>query len=135
MVPVPPMLADYHLEQTKAFIAQNPTELMVSRRTRIADGAGGWRYGPAFAAGPYTVRLVAYTGQDGGSTQRVDDRGALVTVLMNLIAMPDTAILRGDQFRVERFPEDPSDDAIYEVLTVERTPPWRLQAKVYSHGV
>lgn len=132
---VPPMLADYHLEQTRAFIAQNPTELQVARRTRVADGAGGWRYGPPFAAGPYVVRLVAYTGQDGGQTQRVDDRGALVTILMNLIAMPDTAILKGDQFRINNMLDDPSDDTIFEVLTVERTPPWRLQAKVYAHGV
>lgn len=131
---LPPMLADHHLANTKAFIAQNPYELSVARRTRIADGMGGWRYGPAFAAGPYTVRLVGYTGQDGGATQRTDDRGELVTVVMNLIAMPDTAILKGDQFRIPGM-IGLEPDVIYEVLTVNRNPPWRLEASVYQHGV
>lgn len=131
---VSPMAADYHLENTKAFIAQNPVTLAIARRPRIADGAGGWRHGSPFAAGTPEVRLVGYTGQDGGSSQRVNESGAVVTVVMNLIAMPDTAILPGDQFRLEGWNGfDP--DVLYEVLTTNRTPPWRLEAAVYAHGV
>jgi hypothetical protein len=125
-----PMKDDIHVANTEAFIAQNPRELTLARRPRIADGSGGYTHGTPFPVGPHTCRLVGYTGQDGGATQRTDDRGNLVTIEMNLIALPDADILPGDQFLIQ----EGGIDKLYEVLTVGHTPPWRLEAKVYAHG-
>lgn len=82
--------------QTKQFIDQNPTNVVFSRMTKVADGAGGSTTAPT-ALAPQTVRLVRP--QMSESVERRTVGGEVVLPTLVVIAMPTADINRGDTFQ------------------------------------
>lgn len=112
-----------HLEQTQFFIDENPSSVVVRRRTRTSDGAGGFVLGELSAAPaltPQTMRLV-------GSTYRRDDAaettadGRVVFPTHAIIAMPTADLKRWDVLFI--------GGRYYEVVSVSDHPEWRLQGR------
>lgn len=114
-----------HLATTQAFIDENPTTLAPLRRTRTANGTGGFTIGAGVAQAPVTIRKVGLNSVTGVQERTTPD-GKAVLVTSNVIAMPDAGLLVDD---VLSF-----NDGNYVVLSVSFDPPWRLRAEVYKRG-
>lgn len=82
-------------EQTEQFIDENPTDLVLTRNTKVPDGAGGSTTSPT-DLDPQTVRVIPQSRLV--SVERRTTAGAVVKPDMNLICMPDADVQRGDTF-------------------------------------
>lgn len=114
-----------HLDMTAAFIAENPSSITLSRRTKVSTGTGGWRWGTATSQPPIVARLVGQ--QNRFRDEITTDDGQVVVPSKVLIAMPGEDIRRGDQFAVV-------GEGLHEVVKLNDTPKWRINAQVYVHA-
>lgn len=87
-------------EQTEQFIDQNPTMITFTRNTKVPDGAGGGTYTPT-PLPPQKVRVIAQSRLV--SVERRNVHGATVRPDMNLLALWDADIQRGDTFSLNNM--------------------------------
>lgn len=82
-------------KQTRRFIGENSVVVAFSREVRTPDGAGGYTTGPA----PVPAQVVRIVERESvAQVERRNVAGEVVRPAFNIIAMPDTDILRGDKF-------------------------------------
>lgn len=123
------MASERHVAITAKFIDQNPSDLLLRRRVRTADGAGGFTTAYVDVEGPVTVRRVLHGGRNG--VERVSESGHTVIPQWTLILMPDADVQLFDQFDFPPYSQAPH---VCEIVWLSDSPPWRLQAEVYEHG-
>ena len=82
-------------EQTRKFIAENPVNVVLTRRTKVADGAGGSR--DTTLALP-AQRMRAIPQRSGVSVERRTVNGVTVTPDLVLQGEHNCDIQRGDWF-------------------------------------
>ena len=85
-------------EQTKQFIAEDPTSVVLSRNTKAEDGAGGSTFTPAPL--PSQVVKVAQR-SESSSVERRTESGEVVRPGITLVCEWDADIQRGDTFEWE----------------------------------
>lgn len=114
-----------HEKQTKAFIEQNSDLIVIRRRPRISDGAGGHTWGAEAALPAQTARKVGQ-GRVGALTERTTEDGAVVVPTAVLVCMPGADIQRFDHFTL--------GDTDHEVVWVNTLPEWRITAEVVERA-
>jgi len=114
-----------HEQQTAAVIAENPVDIIITRVPRSDDGAGGYVDGSPVVLKPQTVRIVG-SSRVGASITRMTSDGQVAVVDATLLGMPDLNIERDDRFE--------SSGTKYQVVTVNRTPRWRVSAELVTRG-
>lgn len=114
-----------HLKQTEAFIAENPEAIVLTRRAKVVQQSGGWRYDAGVALLAQNFRKVA-VGRVKDTVERVTEDGRTVIPSAVLIGLPERDIQRGDLFTLDGVP--------HEVVFVNRRPEWRVSAEVVEHA-
>lgn len=114
-----------HIKATQAFIDANPTEVTLSRPTRVSDGVGGTVQSGSTAIAAQTMRIVALNLRSASEATVTAD-GQVVVPTHALIALPSAEVAVGDQFT--------DGGKVFEVLVVQRRPEWRIRAEVFSHA-
>lgn len=82
-------------KQTHGYIAQNPTDVVMNRATKVDDGAGGKRTSRA-PRPVQTVRIIQSA--EAQATVRLDQDGNNVRPDINMLMEWDGDVQRGDQF-------------------------------------
>ena len=119
-----------HIAITQAFIYENPHQVVITRQTKVSDGAGGFVVSGETTLPAQTMRLVGIEPRRGHTlVMSVTRDGEQVMASSSLICLPDADIENQDQFIV-----DGDTSKVYEVLTVENQPGWRLRVEVYLHA-
>jgi hypothetical protein len=95
------------IEQTRRYIAKNPSDVVFTHRTRVPDGAGGNTYSEA-AVPAQRVRLIATA--PSAAVERITSTGETMLTEYSILAMPDADIDEGDTFM--------HDGNRYEVVVV-----------------
>ena len=95
--------------QTRQFIAENPTNIMITRTPQVPDGSGGVTSGDPESVGPVTVRII----EGGFPTGARSLQGEVETPDFVLIGEYQANIKDGDIFQygdytleVERVMQD-----------------------------
>jgi hypothetical protein len=106
--------------QTSRFIAENPSDVVVTRTTEVSDGAGGTTRGPATPLPPQRVRVVPQTmltesRTSSGEMLRPD--AAMVAEWDANIQRDDTIAHNGFTYRVS-FVHDKGYEKLVEVVIV-----------------
>jgi hypothetical protein len=114
-----PVEIELRTEQTFAFISAEPTDLALSRRPLISDGAGGFKRGPAVNVAAQTLRIVSPNTQLP-LRKSVDGRDA--QPIYTIVAMPEADVQSGDTFLI--------DTVRYEVVFVQPKKLDALRAEV-----
>lgn len=86
-------------EQTRKFIAENPTDVVLSRRVESDDGSGGTSLGPAVAQDPQTMRIVPQSASAASEVRTTS--GEMLKPTAVLIALPDANVERGDSLVID----------------------------------
>jgi hypothetical protein len=118
------LTAQRHLDLTRYFIDQNPIAIELKRSPVSSTGTGGTVRGPEATVGTLEGRLVA-SNRIGFASTTVTVNGATLSYSHTFVTMPDADIMIGDRFVV--------GSKTYEVIGVNLSPPWRLEAEVYEH--
>jgi coenzyme F420-reducing hydrogenase gamma subunit len=121
---VPTTTNDLHERQTRMFIDQAPTHLVLRRKNAVDDGAGGVKVTAETDLDPQLCRLV---GQKA-TASRVSDAGRQVPVDMAVVGLPSLDIQVKDTFT------DIMTGYEYEVLTVRLRPTWDITAMAVRRG-
>lgn len=112
------------IENTRKFIAHNPTALALSRSVRTPDGAGGTLAGSPTALDPQTVRLVAPAPNANSEVTTTD--GETLNTSYSIIAMPGADIQEGDWFMLR--------NARHEVIVVADIGGYEVRAEAVRRG-
>lgn len=113
--------SDLHLRATQRMIDANPSTVIPMRRTRVANGTGGWTTSDPVEQSPVVCRKVGIS--INSNISRVTADGAGVLLFAHVISLPDADIQVGDRLSF--------GDVNVEVLDINFDPPWRLMAEVY----
>lgn len=97
-----------------AFIEADVRTVILQRRTRTDDGAGGTLVGEPVPVFPQQMRLIP---QEDGATARTTAEGETATPEFMLMGMPDVDMARFDEFVLDgtRYQIVYIDDRKYEV--------------------
>lgn len=83
------------VRQTERFIAENPTDLVLTRNTRASDGAGGFTTSPT----PLSSQVVRIVQQrTSAAVERRNISGEVVNPSVTLVCLPSVNVQRGDTF-------------------------------------
>lgn len=82
-------------QQTKDFIEENPTSLVVTRNTRVSDGAGGYTTTPQLQTAQ-VVRIVQAAATS--NYERRNLSGEVVRPVLSIVAEYDANLALGDTF-------------------------------------
>jgi hypothetical protein len=83
------------IQQTAEFIRDSPTTVILTRRVKANDGAGGSTYTDA-PVPAQDVRIVR--NDESAAVERENTAGSVVRPEWSMIAMPDADVVRGDVF-------------------------------------
>lgn len=114
-----------HLAATQMFIDANSNSFVLTRPTRVPDGAGGTVDSGSTTLAAQTMRLVGLS-QLSASAERVSADGHIVRATFALIALPSADVEVGDVFTF--------DGHVHEVLFVSAHPEWRKRAEVFRRA-
>lgn len=97
-----------------AFIDADARTVVLQRRTRTSDGAGGTSVGEPVAQFPQRMRLLP---QEDGATARANADGESATPEYMLMGLPDCNMQRFDEFTLDgiRYQVVYIDNRQYEV--------------------
>lgn len=123
-----PHRSDMHLRQTRRFINENPTSVVVKRRKRTSDGQGGYVFSAVDHADTrtiegQTVRLVN-RGNLSDADAVVTSDGETVIPKWIVIGIPEEVSLLQNDILV--FP----GNRRMRIVMVEQNPEWRISAQV-----
>jgi len=116
------MQSQLHIDQTQAFINQNPTTVMCLRQERTDTGTGGYVLGAWVPQGDRQVRVVG----QGVTHPRVTPDGRTVVPVASAIVMPEEDWLVGDRLE--------SLGINYEIVFIDSLPPWRMRMELISYA-
>jgi len=116
---------EIHDSNTRAFIDENPSEVVVHRRVRQKTSAGGFVWQVTALLPPQTMRKVS-AGRVGAVVSRTTEDGRTVVPTYTMIGVANADIQRGD---LAEIGEDN-----FEVVWVNRSPGWACRAEVIGHG-
>lgn len=85
------------VEQTNQFVNENPSDIVVTRHTKVDDGAGGHTTTSALLE-PQRARLVP-TAPSAAVERRTAD-GEVLTTLYSVVADPSIDMREGDTFLI-----------------------------------
>ena len=108
---------------TRAFIAADPDNTVLVRRTRTANGSGGWVLGAPTALPSQVTRLIPL---QSGAAERHTQDGKLVQPGYALLLEWDGDVKRGDQFALA--------GRRYEVVFVNENQSYELKGEVAYLG-
>lgn len=114
-----PALVKNRRELTHKAIQLNPTFIVLKRRVRVPDGAGGYRLGPEQSLPAQTFRL--YISSNRGSREIAQEGGQMQVNELGLLAEHDADVAKGDKFQF--------DDRNYEIVKLDKV---RLLSHVVS---
>lgn len=115
--------SDLHKAQNERFIQANPTFLVLYRKARIDDGAGGKMSGAEVTLNAQEVRVVTQP----RLVPRVTEDGRTVYVERSIVGSLDLDIEIGDEFV--------RDGKRFQVINVQAEPGWsRTLAEAVHHG-
>lgn len=114
-----------HIKATQAFINENPESIVITRRAKVVQPSGGFRYSAGAPLAAQTMRKVALN-RISAAVERVTEDGRTVLPTAALVALPTADLQRGDLFTLDGVP--------HEVVHVSDRPKWRLQAEVIEHA-
>ena len=120
------MATPRHVAITAKFIDQNSSTISLRRQERTSDGTGGYTTAYVDVVGELVVRRVSRNLRAVG--ERVSEQGHTVIPQWTLIMMPDADVQLFDQF------DYGDQDHVCEIVWLDNSPPWRIQAEVYEHG-
>jgi hypothetical protein len=129
-IPAGPVVSDLTAELeaqrtlTRAFIAADEDAVVLERRTRTANGSGGYVLGSPAPLPSQPGRLIPL--QAGGPERHTLD-GKLVEPGYHLLMDWDSDMARGDLFTVH--------GRRYEVVFVAENQSYELKGEVIYHGV
>lgn len=85
--------------QVEALIKYDPVEILFNRRTKISDGAGGYKWSPyaPLPVGPQEVTLIPFKRRLADMTINTE-MGHVVNYPWTIVAVPEVDIERGDRF-------------------------------------
>lgn len=88
---------EYNLQVavTQAFINADPTTIVLTPRSRIGDGAGGFRITVGAPRPPATIRLIPVSDV---VPEQMSSEGNYAAPTFRMLAMPDLEIDRYDRF-------------------------------------
>lgn len=114
-----------HPSQIEMFISFNATDVIVRRRKRTSDGAGGWvlsdlSHADTKTYGPITGRRIGSHRLSATNTVVTAD-GRTVVPEFTFIFVPDSNVKTFDILIV--------DGRHYEVVSISDAPSWRLSAE------
>lgn len=112
--------------QTEALIAQKPSAVVLSRRPKVSDGAGGTVKEVAIDLAPQTFRLVPADPVTNDSGARVNSLGKQVTPTWLLIGLPEQDMERDDRCTVLGH--------LLEIVYVSNVPTERLVGECWEYG-
>lgn len=110
-------------KQTKAYIAADPTTVILNRAETVPNGAGGFTHGAPSARSPQVCKFIA---PSDTATERQMLDGQMVQVDWVLLFEYDADVKRGDWFF--------QDGIKYEVVTVRHTGRYEVKAEVTNRG-
>jgi hypothetical protein len=113
-----------HIKATQAFINENPEDIILTRRAKVTQPSGGFRWDAGAPLPAQVMRKVAIN-RVTAAVQRVTEDGRTVFPTAALVALPSADIQSGDLFILAGVP--------HEVVFVSDRPKWRLQAEVIEH--
>ncbi len=108
---------------TKAFIRADEKEVVLSRRARVDDGAGGIVLGDAVPLAPQLLRLIPL---GDGAQERLTADGKSVTPSYMLMGEHTADMQRGDTFTV--------NGRRYELVFVNENRQYEIKAEVVYRG-
>lgn len=108
---------------TRAFIAADEDDVVLGRRTRTANGSGGYVLSAPSPLPSQPMRLIPL---QSGATERHTLDGKLVEPTYALLADYDGDMQRGDLFTVH--------GRRYEVVFVNENQSYELKGEVIYHG-
>lgn len=111
-------------ENTEAFIARSPVGITLSRRARVEDGVGGWKWGATSSVAEQTFRKTAML-RGSSKTERVTSNGVLIIPEFLLVCLVDADIKRYDTFSL--------NGQEHEVVFVSKMR-WSTHAEVHELG-
>lgn len=114
--------ATWAAKSTQGFIDENPSQVVLTRRARVASTAGGWVDGAATIMAAQEFRLVGTS----SNRRRLDDQGDVMVPDFTMIGMPERDVKEGDTFVVGPL--------TYRVRKVNRVPAWATRAEAVEHG-
>ncbi len=99
---------------TRMFIEADARDVILLRRTRTDDGAGGIEVGDPVEQFPQRMRLLP---QEDGATERTTSEGESATPQYMLMGLPDANMQRYDEFVLDgvRYEIVYVDDRKYEL--------------------
>ncbi len=86
---------DVMRQQTQQFIKDNPTDLVITRRVRVSDGAGGFTTTPTDLS-PQEVRIVQQPANE--SIERRNSDGEVVRPVLKVLGRHDADFQMDDTF-------------------------------------
>jgi hypothetical protein len=87
------------IEQTSAFIEENPTDLVITRPVREPDGAGGMRDLPPNDLPAQRVRVVPAS--PSASVEVRNTSGETVSLAYSLVGLPDCDVQPDDSMVID----------------------------------
>lgn len=114
-----------HIAATQMFIDANANQFVLTRPTKVSDGAGGWQRSGQTVLDAQTMRLVGSSLQSAEASVVTAD-GQTVVPQFALVALPSADMAVGDTFTFE--------GATHEIVFVSTHPEWRKRAGVYRHA-
>lgn len=110
---------------TRAFIEVDPVDVVLTRFSRVPNGAGGYRLSGPVERASQRFRLVLQANR-GDTGERLLLDGTANQVTHDLIGMPDADIAPGDKFVY--------DSRSYEVVEVFRVGGYEVKARVTTRA-
>jgi len=111
-----------HLHQTEWFVDDAPTNIVLTRKPLIDDGAGGKKEDVPLDLPPQKVRVVGVR----NDAVFITPDGRRVPIHKKLVAMPGFDVEMGDLFTFEEIN--------YEVIDIQRDPYWRIEVEASRRG-
>ena len=108
---------------TAAFIAADPDDTVLYRRTRTANGSGGWTLSAPAPLPSQVTRLIPL---QSGATERHNQDGKLVEPTYALLMEWDGDMKRGDTFTLA--------GRRYEIVFVNENQTYELKGEVTYNG-
>ena len=112
---------DVHAKITSAFIDENPTEIVFTRRKRVNTSAGGKTWATDAVLQAQTGRMV-FSSNKGDNVSRIRAEGATVDPTATLVFVAGADVQAGDTFLY--------DSSDWLVKSVARVPAYRTSCEV-----
>lgn len=112
-----------HDRITEAFIEENPVDVILTERRRVATTSGGYRWEEVGPRSPQKARLII---PDAAGSVRHTEEGRVVLVEGILVLKRNAQVEIGDLWK--------RSDSVWEVFSIGRVQNWSVNAEMKRYG-